>query len=80
MSTIHANPSVETVKGWSVEQVKNFLNSKMDEFSLNYNEIAKVEENSINGRAFLSSDLQAEEKEMGSKWCHPTKSNSRCIL
>ncbi|CAI2190082.1 105_t:CDS:2 [Funneliformis geosporum] len=48
MSTIYVNPSVETVEGWSVKQVKDFLNSKKDEFFFNDDEIAKVEENGIN--------------------------------
>ncbi len=52
-TSTHANLSVETVEVWSVAQVKDFLNSKKDEFSLNDNEITGFEENGINGRAFL---------------------------
>jgi len=52
-TSTHANLSVKTVEGWSVVNVKDFLNSKREDFSLNDDEIGKFEGNGINGRAFL---------------------------
>ncbi|CAG8510156.1 16019_t:CDS:2, partial [Funneliformis caledonium] len=46
-------PSFDTVQGWSIANVRNFLESKKNYFSLNDAEIGKFEENGINGRAFL---------------------------
>ncbi|CAI2185560.1 1368_t:CDS:2, partial [Funneliformis geosporum] len=43
----------EKVQSWSVRDVKAYLESRKDYFSLNYTEIRKFEENGINGKAFL---------------------------
>ncbi|CAG8435877.1 13250_t:CDS:2 [Funneliformis mosseae] len=53
MSTSTKILSFDTAKGWSVANVRNFLESKKNDFSLNDAEIGKFEKNSINGRAFL---------------------------
>ncbi|RGB25083.1 kinase-like domain-containing protein [Rhizophagus diaphanus] len=58
-TSTHVNLSVETVEGWSVVNVKEFLNSKRDYFSLSDTEIGILEKNGINGRAFL--DITKEE-------------------
>ncbi|GBC02584.1 hypothetical protein RclHR1_00470014 [Rhizophagus clarus] len=50
MSDIH---SVKIVEGWNVDYVKKFLNLNKENFSLNDDEIRKLEELGINGRALL---------------------------
>ncbi|CAI2170801.1 3277_t:CDS:1, partial [Funneliformis geosporum] len=53
MSSSSPNPPFETVRGWSVMNVRLFLESKKEEFSLNDAEIGEFEKNGINGNAFL---------------------------
>ncbi|RIA86983.1 hypothetical protein C1645_828420 [Glomus cerebriforme] len=50
MSNIH---TVETIEGWGVDYVRKFLNYNKKDFSLNDDEICRLEELGINGRAFL---------------------------
>ncbi|CAI2170629.1 12895_t:CDS:1, partial [Funneliformis geosporum] len=52
-TSTHANPSVEPVEGWSLMDVKNFLNSSKDKFSLNDDEIEIIEKNGTNSVAFI---------------------------
>ncbi|CAG8706536.1 9146_t:CDS:2, partial [Funneliformis mosseae] len=50
MSDIH---SFKTVESWSVDYVRKFLNLNKEDFSLNDDEIRKLKELGINGRALL---------------------------
>ena len=52
-STTTANPLFETVDSWSVEEVRNFLKSKQNKFSLTDDEIEKFKNNNVNGSVFL---------------------------
>ncbi|CAI2175304.1 17525_t:CDS:1, partial [Funneliformis geosporum] len=46
-------PSFESVQGWSVAGVRNFLESNNSYFSLNNTELGNIENSGFNGPAFL---------------------------
>ena len=56
MTTITNIPSFEIAQGWSVADVRNFLESNNDYFSLNNTELGNIENSGFNGPAFLDTN------------------------
>jgi len=78
MTTITNIPSFEIAQGWSVADVRNFLESNNDYFSLNNTELGNIENSGFNGPAFLDTNKDELVKDVGLR-LGPAKNVARIV-